>query len=156
MTPLVAWLDTNWFSLLQSVGILSGLLLTAITVHRDATHRHVSNMLTLLEQHRELWTEVHSRPELARIMATEVDLLTRPVTTAEERYLNLVFVHFHTGWQLAAAGVIHSLEVMAADVRGFFSLPLPHAVWEQTKANRDPEFVRFVSDALKVRVPPTR
>ena len=148
MSPLLAWLDTNWFSLLQSLGIAGGLVFTAVTVHRDARHRHVSNMLTLLEQHRDLWTEVHSRPELARVMATEVDLLTRPLTVPEERFLNLVIVHFHTGWQLARDRVIHSLAVMAADVRGYFSLPLPRAVWEQSKAQRDPEFVQFVDEAL--------
>ena len=148
MTPFLAWLDTNWFSLLQSLGIAGGLLFTAVTVHRDAQHRHVSNMLTLLEQHRDLWSEVHTRPELARVMATEVDLVTRPLTVAEERFLNLVIVHFHTGWQLARDGVIHSLAVMAADAQGFFSLPLPRAVWDQSKAQREPDFVHFVDAAL--------
>ena len=38
---------------------------------------------------------------LVDITDDEVDLLAQPVTTAEEEFLNTVFVHFCTGWRLA-------------------------------------------------------
>jgi hypothetical protein len=41
------------------------------------------------------------------------------------------------------------LKELADDVREFFSLPLPRAVWEKTKKNRNRRFVRFVERALK-------
>lgn len=144
----VAWLTDNWFSLLQSAGIMGGLLFTGLAARREARSRKTSDILTLLEQHRELWSEVHRRPELARVIQPCVDLVANPLNVPEERFLNLVIVHFHTGWQLAVSGVVHTPEIMAADVRGFFTLPLPRAVWEQSKAGRDPEFVRFVDAAL--------
>jgi hypothetical protein len=50
---------------------------------------------------------------------------------------------------IAKAGGITTLTELADDVRGFFSLPLPRAVWEKTKANRNRQFVRFVERALK-------
>ena len=34
------------------------------------------------------------------------------------------------------------------DAGVFFSLPLPHAVWNQTKNARDPDFVRFMEAAF--------
>jgi hypothetical protein len=147
----LAWLNDNWFPLLQSLGIVGGLLFTGLAARREARSRLTSDRLVLLEQHRELWSEVHRRPELERVVLPSVDLVAHPVSVAEERFLNLVIVHFHTGWQLAVSGVVHSPEIMAADVRSFFALPLPRAVWEQAKAARDPEFVRFVEAALAAR-----
>ena len=148
MVASLAWLNDNWFSLLQSAGIIGGLLFTGLAARREARSRKTSDILTLLEQHRELWSEIHRRPELARVILPEVDLVASPLSVPEERFLNLVIVHFHTGWQLAVDRVVHTPEIMAADVRGFFTLPLPRAVWEQSKASRDPEFVRFVDTAL--------
>jgi hypothetical protein len=108
----------------------------------------VGDLLTLTQQHRELWSEIHRRPELARIMDPDADLLAQPLTVAEERMVNLIFVHFQTGWELARAGTFNTPENMAADVRGFFTLPLPRAVWHASRATRDPAFVRFIDRCL--------
>ena len=97
-----------------------------------------------MQQHRELWSEVHRRAELHRILQRTVDLIAGPVTVAEQEYLNLVIVHFHTGWQLAREGTMLKLKTLGADARGFFNLPLPKFVWEQTKSTRDPQFVKFI------------
>ena len=35
-----------------------------------------------------------------------------------------------------------------ADIREFFSLPIPHAVWSQTKKFRDPETIAYVESLL--------
>lgn len=149
MSAFYAWLNGNWFSLLQSVGIVGGLIFTALSLRGDTRSRKVGYLLALKEEHRVLWSEMHNRPELGRVMAEEIDLVKCPITVAEERFLNLVIVHFHTGWQLAIAGAAHSLDVMAADVRGFFTLPLPLIVWNQSKGNRDPKFVSFVEGCCR-------
>ena len=148
VAPLI-WLSDNWFTLLQSTAIVAGLLFTGAAAQREVRSRKTSDLLTLLQQHRELWSEVHRRPELSRVILSSVDLVGNPVSVAEERFLNLVIIHFHTGWQLAVLGVGHTPEILAMDVRDFFVLPLPRAVWEQSKAVRDPQFVRFVDEVLK-------
>lgn len=51
---------------------------------------------------------------------------------AEAEFLNLVIVHFQTGWWIARAGGITALKEMKADIWSFFTLPLPRAVWEDT------------------------
>jgi hypothetical protein len=38
--------------------------------------------------------------------------------------------------------------IPAADARAFFTLPLPHLVWERSKQPRNPRFVQFIEDAL--------
>ena len=68
---------------------------------------------------------------------------------AEREFLNLVLLHYQTGWTVAKAGALITLAEIKADIRDFFSFPLPRAVWEKTKKLRDRRFVRFVERALK-------
>ncbi len=144
-----AWLEQHWFNLVQTLGIVASSLLATVTLRRESRARRLGDYLTVIEQHRELWSEAHRRPDLARLFQPELDLIAAPVTVAEEEYLNLVIDHFHTGWLLARSGVVLRLEVLEADAREFFRLPLPRRVWEMTRGRRDPKFVRFVEKELK-------
>ena len=151
MAPLLSWLKENWFPTLQGVGIVAGLAFTAVSLRRDAKGRKRTDALALMQQHRELWSEVHRRPELGRILQGTADLIANPITVTEQEFLNLVIIHFNTGWQLAREGKLLKLETLAVDAGGFFSLPLPRAVWEQTKSAREREFVAFVDGCLAGR-----
>ncbi len=104
--------------------------------------------LVLAEQHRDLWSELNRRPELQRIREREIDLVSKPIAPAETEFLNLAFVHFYTGWLLAKRRALPTLEALSADVGGFFSLPLPHSAWKETRQSRDPKFVRFIDECL--------
>lgn len=142
------WLRDNWFPLLQSAGIMGGLLFTALSIRQATNARRVSDLLALTEQHRELWNDVYRRPELSRIFAA-ADLVAKPVTIPEERFLNEVIVHFTTGWHLAQRNSLLTMDALKADLRTFFRLPIPRAIWEQTKEGRDPKFVHFMESCLK-------
>jgi len=149
MAGLLSWVDQNWFSLLQSVGIIGSLCVSGAALRRDTGARRISDLLTLAGHHRELWCELLRQKDLARILQTEVDLIDKPVSLAEEEFLNLVIVHFHTSWLLVREGAILSLDALAIDAGSFFSLPLPHAVWNKTKGFRDSKFVDFIEKTLK-------
>ncbi len=151
MGVVFAWLEGNWFALVQSSGIIGSILLTALVLGRDRRSRRVSDLLTLAAHHRDLWGDMHRRSELSRIAASEVDLIASPLTIPEEEYLFLIIMHFYTGWMLAREGSLVTLETMAADAGSFFNLPLPSIVWARTRAARDPAFVRFVDDAVAAR-----
>jgi len=144
MAGFEEWLTNNWFSLLQSLGIICGLLFTATSIRRDTAARRASDLLSLSERHQDLWSELYRRPELRRIRSKEVDLLANPVTGSEEEFLKLVFVHFYTGWLLARKGALLEMNAFKEDVRTFFSLPIPKAVWKEAHEGRDPKFVEFV------------
>jgi hypothetical protein len=116
--------------------------------NRDARAKEIDNLLSLSEQHRELWRAVPQRKDLSRIFRPDADVLPTPATVEETEFLNLVIVHFQTGWRIAKNGGLTTLKELGADVRGFFSLPLPRAVWEKTKAFRNRHFVRFVERSL--------
>jgi hypothetical protein len=148
MAGFSSWLDAH-FNLIQTVGIVGTLLFAGIGVHREAKAKEVENLLTLAQHHRELWASFAGKNELKRVLDRDVDLTQQQPTVAEEEFLNLVFVHFLTGWWIAQSGGITKLEEMKLDVRDFFSLPLPHAVWEKTKKHRNRRFVSFVEKAMK-------
>jgi hypothetical protein len=148
MADSSSWLQTNWFSLVQTVGIMAGLMFTAVAARQNAKEKEIKNILALEQQHRALWEDARKREDLKRVF-DETAKLDTPITTAESTFLNMALVHFQTGWQMSLAGSVHSPETLAADIRGFFSLPLPHAVWEKTKQFKNPKFVRFVTRALK-------
>ena len=149
MAAWLPWLEQNWFVLIQTLGIVGSIVLTACTVRRDTRARRLGDYLTVVTQHRELWSEAHRRPELARLFQTEIDLVAAPLTVAEEEYLNLIIDHYHTGWLLVREHVVLQAGVLAADARVFFRLPLPRHVWDRTRAARDPNFVRFIEEALR-------
>ena len=144
-----SWIEKQWFNVVQTLGIITGSALTAWIACADARSRRAGNLLEMAAQHRELWSEAHRRPELARIFKEEADLVSTPISTAEEEYLRLIIVHFNTGWTMRRAGASYSGKTLSADIRAFFKLPLPAAIWEQTKNARDQGFVKFVENSLK-------
>lgn len=142
------WLRNNWFNLTQSTGIIGGLLFTGLAIRQNILATRHSQDLALTQRHSELWSEVLRRPELARVVSSEVDLVAQPVTTAEEEYLNLVFIHFQTSWNLAAAGAVLNLQTLKLDAGHFFRLPVPNRVWRQMRGRYASEFVAFIDAAL--------
>jgi hypothetical protein len=144
-----AWLDQNWFTLVQTLGIIGSVCLTAAALRRDARARKVGDYLALAAHHRELWSEVPRNAELVRVLQPEIDLVASPLSPAETEFLNLVIVHFQSGWLLAQGGGLITLNVLANDANSFFALPLPRVVWEETRHMRDPKFVSFIEQAVK-------
>ena len=153
MVSLVPWLNDNWFPFLQSVGIGGSLLFTAITLRKDLQAKRVREFLILAGQHRRLWGQLHRRPKLARLLDPDRDVTARPVSTEERLFLELAFVHFHTGWLLAREGSLTPMSVLAADAGHFFRLPIPAFVWQRTKSVLEPEFVNFVDEAVATEAP---
>jgi len=148
MAVFPAWVEGNWFNLIQTAGIMGSLWLTASAALREAKAREIENLLVIAEHHRELWTGVRQKPELERIFKEDSDPVAVPPTIAEEEFLNLALLHYQTSWRIAKAGGIITEKELATDVGRFFALPLPHAFWEKTKKRRNPCFVRFVERTL--------
>ena len=142
------WLEQNWFSLTQTVGIVAGLVFTGWTLRRDRKDRRTAHFLALAEQHRELWSEAVRNPELCRVFQESIDLEKEPVSEREAEFLDVVIYHFNTGWELAKLGEVLSLDVFALDAKTFFSLPIPHSVWARSRHRRDPAFVAFIDSCL--------
>ncbi len=136
------WIVENWFVLLQSVGIIGGLLFTTFSLRSETITRRVSNLLAMTESHRELWTEFYWNPKLTRVLDAPAD--TVQITREEEIFVNLVILHLNSVFYARKSGLVFKLEGLRRDIGWFLSLPIPKAVWEKTRVLQNDDFVAFV------------
>ena len=146
---VLSWSAAHWFELLQSIGIVFGLLFTAFALRADERVKRVQTLFTITEHHRDLWTQLYSRPELARVGAAEPDLEKHPVTTDEELFINLLILHTFAAYRAALAKIYVSPQNLSHDIGGFFSLPIPQSVWNRLKQTQGRDFVSFVEKSIQ-------
>jgi len=146
---LSEWLLNHWLDLLQSIGIIAGLFFTAYSTRRDEGARKIGNMLSIADQHRQIWKEFFSRPQLSRVIEPTLNLEKDPISHEEQLFVTLLILHLGNVHRAMKAGMFITLEGLQKDIRGFFSRPIPRAVWGKTKLLQDADFVRFVEGTLK-------
>lgn len=141
----------NWFEILSAAGIIGGLLFTAVSLRSDRKARKAENLITLTTNHREIWREFYRRPELERVLNPGSDLAKQPVTAAEEEFVKFVILHLASVYYAMRDELVMKLDGVRHDAGVFFSLPLPKAVWEKTKAFQNEDFVAFVETCRRDR-----
>lgn len=151
--PLVMNEWAHWFSAhghdwIQSVGIIGGLVFTALALRADTKSRRGENLIRITENHRALWTRFDEMPSLKRVLDPYPDLNTHPITHEEARFVQFLILHLNTTFQLARGGLYSQPTTIEADVRSLLSFPLPKAVWSAIKGFQDEDFAAFVDGAL--------
>jgi len=121
----------------------------AVTLHSDTETRRVANLLTITANHREVWKEFFGKPELARVIEPSADVSKQPVTPAEEFFVNLVISHTSSVYETLKDELVVKQENLRRDVKTFFSLPVPNAVWTKTKLLQNQDFAAFIDSSLK-------
>ena len=144
-----SWLARNWFELLQTVGILGGLVITAVTVRKDERARKITNSIAINEQHREIWKVLFIYPELSRVMVKDRNLEQEPASELEELFVKSLIVHLSTVFRAMKQNEFVRLEGLGRDARVFFSLPIARITWAKVREFHDRDFVGFVEDLLK-------
>ncbi len=138
------WFRENWFDIL-TIAIGAGtVLFAALTIREDTESRRVSNLITLTVNHRELWSKLFKYPELGRILDALVSLTDKPVTLNESLLVGMVVQHLNATYEALKSNLSVKADAIGEDVRSFFSLPIPKAVWENTKRFQNDDFVAFV------------
>lgn len=140
------WLQGNWFTLLQSAGIIGSLLFTAASLRLDAKVRRVGNLLRMTEGHRNIWSELYARPELGRILNPTADLKNQPVTKLEELFVTFLILHLSGSFRAIREGLFIPTKGLRLDITLFFALPIPRSVWETSKPFYNDDFVRFIEE----------
>ena len=149
MEILLHWVREHGFDLLGAVGIIASLGFTAFSVRKEESSRRIGNLLALTAAHRDIWTQLFTRPELGRILEALPDLTQKAVTNEEALFVTFLVLHLNATWQAMDEGMFRTRQAVARDVRWFFSRPIPRSVWDKSKAFQDPEFVRFVEDCRR-------
>jgi hypothetical protein len=143
------WISQNWFDLLNAVLGFGGLWFAAFSIYQDAKARRISNLLAMTANHRELWKECFHNPELARVIDPAADVAKEPVKSAEEIFMSMAISHTSSTYEALKDELVTKQEGLRQDVRSFFSLPVPKAVWQRTKLLQNHDFVTFIESSLK-------
>lgn len=143
------WISKNWFDLLQTVGIVGGLLFTAYTARKENQGRKIENFIAIKQQHREIWTLPYEHSKLFRVLQTDVDLITKPISDEEELFVKLLILHLDMAHRAIKTGVLVKIEGLDKDIKGFFGAPIPQAIWRKIKRLQDQDFVKFVEASLE-------
>jgi len=149
MGDMAQWFAENWFNLFSSAGIIGGLWFTAVSLHSETKTRRIANLLTLTANYREVWKEFFRSPELSRVIEPSADVTKQPVTPAEEFFVNMVISHTSSVYEALKDELLTKQEGLRRDVRSFFSLPVPKAVWITTKLLQNHDFAAFIESSLK-------
>lgn len=144
MDDMGQWFVENWFTILNSVGIVGGLVFTAISLRSETKTRKIANLLTMTANHREVWKDFSHRSELARVVDPSIDITKLSITAQEQEFVNMVILHVSSVYEALNDGLMIKQEGLQRDVKSFFSLPIPQAVWEKMKIFQNEDFVVFV------------
>ena len=77
------------------------------------------------------------------------DLEHCPVTLKEEFLVSFVILHLASTLEATRYGAIKPLSGLEVDVKEFFSLPIPTAVWSTRRPLQGKMLVRFVDELLE-------
>lgn len=142
------WLLDTGFTLLQSVGIIGSLWYAARSFRMDARVRRVGNLLEIINHHRQVWSELYTRPEIARVLDPHPDLEKTPVTPEEELFATQVILHLSGVFEATREGLIRPFDGAERDIRNFFSNPIPLEVWCKKRAFQNLDFVEYLEQFL--------
>lgn len=145
MNPFIL---ADWFTLLQSILLSAGFFVAALTFYNDTKARKVQNLLTIVRNHREIWSQYAASKDLRRIRLSSVNLVRRPVTDQERFFILSTVLHLFTAHQAERMGQIKPFAGMEDDVQRFFSRPIASAVWKEIRTFQNPDFVRYIDQLI--------
>jgi hypothetical protein len=151
MAGIGNWLAQHGFEVLSAVGIIAGLGFTAASFRADTRSRRLTNLVSLTQQHRDIWEEVQSNPSLARVIDPNADVYTKTVTNQEAVFVGHLLLHLHSWYRLMREGEVRSLKGLSQDIKAFFALPIPAKVWHDRLTFFDPDFVNYVEEAVGLK-----
>lgn len=142
------WAAQNAFELLSAVGIIGGLIFTAVSLRSDARARRIGNLIALTSNHREIWETTYKHGDLSRILEPRADVAARPPTSDEITFVIVVIQHIACVHQCIQSDLSISPEEIRRDIQTLFSLPVPRAVWEHAKPLQNHGFANFVDGCI--------
>lgn len=135
--------------IVEVTALLVGMFYMAREFREDSRSRQITNLIQITEGYRELWSQMYSNPELARVISSEVDLHKSPITPEEDRFVRSLINHLSVSFQASQVQLFMAPENLRDDVSEFFNLPIPHAVWLGARSYQDRRFADFVDCCIR-------
>ncbi|MCW0220890.1 MAG: hypothetical protein OJI67_21360 [Prosthecobacter sp.] len=148
MKTFMQWMVTYGKDTLETFGLIVSLSLASASFRADTKERKISNLMALADSHRNLWLQVTEKPELTRLLKSDINLISNPVSVAEQRFVHLLITQLAVSYTAMKAGMLPEMAGLKKDVRSFFSLPIPNHVWQWSREYQESEFVAFVEACL--------
>lgn len=145
---ILSWAGENWFSLIQTLGIVAGFAIASRSFLLDSRARRVEVYLTLTQAHRDIWENVVTNPDLASVLDPARDIDSKPPTDSEERLVLLVLLHTASVHRASSLGVYPLWEGLKADIRDFYRLPVPSCVVHKYGPFQEPAFLLFIKQLI--------
>jgi hypothetical protein len=145
---MTQWIAVHWFDLLQTIGIVGGLLFTAYATWKDEKSRKIGNLIAINAQYQGIWKEFYRHSELTRVLKPDADIAALPITEVEKRFIISLILHLNTVYHAMKEGMFVPIEGLQKDIRNFFSLPIPRSTWEKNRVFQNADFVRFVEESI--------
>jgi hypothetical protein len=153
---MAGWFSENWFNVLSSLTGIGGLWFAGFAIHRDAQARReetkarrYSNQIAVTANHREVWKEFFRAPGLRRVIAPTANIKAKPVTDEEEFFVQMVIANASLMYEALKDELVTRQDGFRLDLRSFFSLPIPKAVWDKSKLLQNHDFAAFIDSALE-------
>ncbi|WP_340151454.1 DUF6082 family protein [uncultured Sneathiella sp.] len=134
----------EWFTFLQSAGIIASFLFTAYTVWQNRKDKRVSNYLDLTAHHRDIWKLVFENKELLEVLDTRLANKATSTTFEQRKFLTFLFLHLSCAYELQKISSVIKVEGLRSDIKDFFISPYVRDHWEENKRFYNDDFVSFV------------
>jgi hypothetical protein len=145
-----SWFPHNFADLLGYAGIIGGLVFNGLSIQSQTKERRISNMLMLVQNHREIWSDYYSQPDLWRVLDKAANVSAAPVTKAENAFVTTVIQHIYGVYQSIKAGLTVRPERMCCDICNLISMPVVKIVWNRIRRFQDEDFVTFIESCTHV------
>lgn len=142
------WIADNWFSIIQTLGVVGGLLFTGLSLRQGILTERVKFQFDLSENHANIWREIFDNPNLARLLDPNADMEIFPITRQEEVFVKLLIHHLGCAHEAWSHGLIEKPSGVDDDIRRFFNLPIPKFAWNRLRQFQSSKLVHFIEKTI--------
>jgi hypothetical protein len=156
MTPAIpqleTWLAANWFSLLQTVSIVTGIAVVAIQQRQGRRQRESDSLVKLYDINRELACFAIAHPPLLKVLEDE----NIPNHLAQKRYLQMWLNQLSLSHSFLKNSVVQPelQEELRRNLADFMTMENMRGHWQCYGSFYPTSFQKYVNDILLKLEPP--
>lgn len=138
----------DWFTLLQSVGIIIGFIFSGYALLKESRATKLQNYILLTQNHREVWSMVMDNEKLGRVLDKVVPKNKLILSYNERQFLTFIFLHITCSFELSKRGKIVDIQKDKEDIADLLSYPLVRLFWEQNGQFYNEDFRAFIASCI--------
>lgn len=137
----------DWFSLIQTLAIIASLAIATYSIYQNNKTQKISNYLTLIQYHREIWKMTFDNKSLSDIF--KIKNKNQELTLEQNQFLTFLFLHLSCSYELYKNNNIIKIEGIGKDISSTFAFPAIKEFWDKNLIFYNNDFVEFVNKYTK-------